>query len=146
MAERTVDEEIRLIPYYRNDAVSLPWYQDPDVCRQVDNRDTPYDAKLLHSMYDYLSAHGDCYYIEYNGVPVGDVSLRDSGEIAIVVCKKYQNRHIGRRCVTDMLKLAKEKGMEKATANIYSFNAQSRRMFMSVGFVQTDEEWYEYVL
>lgn len=70
MAERTVDEEIRLIPYYRNDAVSLPWYQDPDVCRQVDNRDTPYDAELLHSMYDYLSAHGDCYYIEYNGVPV----------------------------------------------------------------------------
>lgn len=45
-----------------------------------------------------------------------------------------------------MLKLTKEKGMEKATANIYSFNAQSRRMFMSVGFVQTDEEWYEYVL
>ncbi len=111
MAERTVDEEIRLIPYYRNDAVSLPWYQDPDVCRQVDNRDTPYDAELLHSMYDYLSAHGDCYYIEYNGVPVGDVSLRDSGEIAIVVCREYQNRHIGRRCVTDMLKLAKEKGM-----------------------------------
>lgn len=122
------------------------WYQDLDVCKQVDNRDKPYDTELLHSMYDYLCAHGDCYYIEYNGVLVGDVSLRDSGEIAIVICKEYQNKHIGRRCVIDMLKLAKEKEMAKVTANIYSFNAQSRRMFLSVGFRQTDEEWYEYVL
>lgn len=59
-------------------------------------------------MYDYLSSNGD-FYIEYEGELVGDVSLRDNGEIAIVVCKEYQNRHIGRRCVLDMLKLAKEK-------------------------------------
>lgn len=146
MSERIIDKEIKLIPYYRNDAASLPWYQDLDVCKQVDNRDTPYDVELLHGMYDYLCAHGDCYYIEYNGVLAGDVSLRDSGETAIVVCKEYQNKHIGRRCIMDMLKLAKEKGMAKVTANIYSFNAQSRRMFLSVGFRQTDEEWYEYVL
>lgn len=146
MIERIIDKEIRLIPYYRNDAASLPWYQDLDVCKQVDNRDTPYDVELLHGMYDYLSTHGDCYYIEYNGVLVGDVSLRDNGEIAIVVCKEYQNKHIGRRCVMDMLKLAKEKGMAKVTANIYSFNTQSRRMFLSIGFRQTAEEWYEYVL
>ena len=125
MKERIIDKEIRFIPYYRNDAASLPWYQDLDVCKQVDNRDKPYDTELLHSMYDYLCAHGDCYYIEYNGVLVG---------------------HIGRRCVIDMLKLAKEKEMAKVTANIYSFNAQSRRMFLSVGFRQTDEEWYEYAL
>ena len=80
MKERIVDEEIRLIPYYRNDAVSLPWYQDPDVCKQVDNRDEPYDLALLHSMYDYLSANGECYYIQYKGVLVGDVSLRNSAE------------------------------------------------------------------
>ena len=79
MKERIIDKEIRFIPYYRNDAASLPWYQDLDVCKQVDNRDKPYDTELLHSMYDYLCAHGDCNYIEYNGVLVGDVSLRDSG-------------------------------------------------------------------
>ena len=71
----------------------------------------------------------------------------DKGLCALVKrCKEYQNKHIGRRCVIDMLKLAKEKEMAKVTANIYSFNAQSRRMFLSVGFRQTDEEWYEYVL
>lgn len=69
-------------------------------------------------MYDYLCSNGDCYYIEYEGKLVGDVSLRDNGEIAIVVCKEYQNRHIGRRCVLDMLKLAKENEMDKVKANI----------------------------
>lgn len=41
MTERTVDSDIRLIPYYRNDAALLPWYQDPDVCKQVDTGTHP---------------------------------------------------------------------------------------------------------
>ena len=146
MTERIIDNEIKLIPYYRNDTASLPWYQDLDVCKQVDNRDTPYDLDLLHRMYDYLSTHGDCFYIEYKNELVGDVSLRANGEIAIVIRKESQNQHIGRRCVLDMIKLAKEKEMDRVTANIYSFNEQSQRMFLSVGFKQTSEEWYEYVL
>jgi len=146
MTERIIDKELKLIPYYRNDEVSLPWYQDLDVCKQVDNRDEPYDLELLHCMYDYLSSNGDCYYIEYEDKLVGDVSLKNNGEIAIVVCKEYQNRHIGRRCVLDMLKLAKEKGMSKVKANIYSFNKQSQTMFQSVGFIKTEEEWYEYAI
>lgn len=28
MTERIIGNQIRLIPYYRNDAVSLPWYRD----------------------------------------------------------------------------------------------------------------------
>lgn len=146
MVERIIDNEIKLIPYYRNDEASLPWYQDLDVCKQVDNREELYDVDLLHRMYDFLSTKGDCYYIEYQGNLVGDVSLRDDGEIAIVVAKEYQNKHIGRRCVLEMLKLAREKEMPAVTANIYSFNTQSMRMFESVGFVKTDEEWYRYDL
>nr|WP_288625763.1 GNAT family N-acetyltransferase [uncultured Roseburia sp.] len=146
MKERVIDNEITLIPYYRNDEVSLPWYQDPDVCKQVDNRDEPYTPELLHCMYDFLSTHDDCFYIEYKGVLVGDVSLRDNAEVAIVICKEYQNRHIGRRCVPNMLALAREKGMKTVKANIYSFNKQSQMMFQSVGFEKTKEEWYEYRL
>lgn len=146
MQERIVDNEIRLIPYYRNDEVSLSWYQDLDVCKQVDNRDKPYDIDLLHTMYDYLSSHGECYYIEYNGKFVGDVSLRDNEEVAIVVCKEYQNRHIGRRCVADMIALARSKGMQEIKANIYSFNTQSQKMFEALGFNKTAEEWYVYSL
>ena len=75
-----------------------------------------------------------------------DTSNKSVCEIAIVVCKEYQNRHIGRRCVLEMLKLAKEKGMGQVTANIYSFNRQSQRMFQSVGFEKTTDEWYAYKL
>ncbi len=31
----------------------------------------------------------------------------------IVVCREYQNRHIGRRCVLEMLRLAREKRMAR---------------------------------
>lgn len=142
MRSRIIDEEIKLIPYYRNDAVSLAWYQDLDDCKQLDNREKPYDLELLHNMYDYLSSHGNCYYIEYKGTLVGDISLRENAEVAVVVCKECQNRHIGRRCVLEMARLALENGMDAITANIYSFNTQSRRMFEAIGFYQTDEEWY----
>ena len=146
MKERIVDSEIRLIPYYRNDEESLLWYQNLDICRQVDNRNELYNINLLHRMYDFLCSHGECYYIEYRGKLVGDVSLRENAEIAIVVCKEFQNRHIGRRCAKEMLKLACEKDMDFVRANIYSFNSQSRHMFESIGFYQTGEEWYRYDL
>ena len=34
--------------------------------------------------------------------------------------------------------------MAQVTANIYVFNTQSQRIFRSVGFAQTDKEWYAY--
>ncbi len=39
-----------------------------------------------------------------------------------------------------------EQEATKHIAKKYSFNTQSQRMFQSVGFVQTDDEWYEYCI
>ena len=48
---RIVDEQITLIPYYRNDDISLLWYQDSEICKQVDNTDQIYDlTKLIKCM------------------------------------------------------------------------------------------------
>lgn len=146
MGARIVDREITLIPYYPNEDVALAWYQDKEVCKQVDNIDHTYSPENLRAMYAYLSTHGDCYYISYQGTLVGDASLRSNGEIAIVVCKEYQNRHIGRRCVANILELAREKGMPEVKANIYAFNTQSQKMFLAAGFFQTAEEWYAFPL
>ncbi len=146
MKERMVDEEISLVPYYPNEEVSLPWYQDLELCKQVDNIDFVYTSERLNKMYNFLSTHGDCYYIQFQGILVGDVTLQESGEISIVVCKEYQNQHIGRRCVLNILELAREKGLEKVTASIYSFNSQSRKMFESLGFIPVSEENYKYKL
>ncbi len=144
MKLRKVDDDISLVPYFPNEDVAIEWYQDKEICRQVDNIDQVYTLDRLRAMYGFLSTHGECFYIRYRGKLVGDISLRDNSEIAIVVCKEYQNRHIGRRCVLDMIKLAREKGMFEVKANIYSFNEQSRRMFQSIGFQPSGDEWYFY--
>ena len=139
---RIVDGEIRLIPYYPAPEATLSWYQDRELCLQVDGDPAPYTPEKLHRMYEFLNANGFCYYIEYQGRLVGDVTLRHNGEICIVVCREYQNRGIGRRCVQHMLALAKEQGMSEVRANIYAFNLQSRRMFLAAGFRKTEEEWF----
>ncbi|MCM1063988.1 MAG: GNAT family N-acetyltransferase [Eubacterium sp.] len=144
MNVRIIDENIALVPYYPNEAVALAWYQDKEVCRQVDNIDHVYSLDRLRAMYDFLSAHGECFYIRYKGKLIGDISLRDDSEIAIVICREYQNRHIGRKCVQDLLDLAKEKGMSEVRANIYAFNEQSRKMFQAIGFQPSGDEWYTY--
>lgn len=139
---RTIDPELRLIPYYPDYTTTLPWYQDLSLCKQVDNRDAPYDLELLQRMYDYLNAHGDLFYIQYQSTLCGDVCLQPSGEINIVIAKPFQNKHIGRRVIGELIALAREKGISELYAEIYSFNTQSQAMFQSVGFVQTEPQRY----
>ena len=141
MEKRVVDGEIVLVPYYPNEDVALAWYQDPVLCKQVDNIDFVYTLDRLRAMYGYLSTHGQCYYIEYRGTLVGDVTLKGN-EISIVVCREYQNRHIGRRCVRSMMALAREKGLTEVRAEIYAFNRQSQAMFQSLGFQPAGDDWY----
>ena len=143
---RKIDDDICLVPYYPNEDIAIAWYQDKEVCKQVDNIDDVYSLDRLRAMYHYLNTHGECFYIQYKGNLIGDISLQDTSEIAIVVCKEYQNQHIGRRCVLDMIKLAKEKGMSRIKANIYSFNKQSQKMFQSIGFQPSEDEWYIYTI
>lgn len=138
----SVEGNIRLVPYYPAYDTALAWYQDAQLCKQVDNRDSVYNLPLLKRMYHYLDTHGELFYIEYRGVLCGDVSLRTTGELAIVICKEYQNKHIGRKVIEKMLELARERGLAECFAHIYSFNTQSQKMFESIGFVPQDEERY----
>lgn len=142
MKVRQVDEEIKLVPYYPNYATALEWYQDIELCKQVDNRDTVYDLDLLKGMYRYLNRHGDLFYIKYKNRLCGDVCLQPNGEVNIVIAKPYQNRHIGRRVISEIIKLAKEKGIGELHAEIYSFNTQSQMMFKSIGFKEVSDEQY----
>lgn len=144
MQENDENSSVSLIPYYPNYETALAWYQDLQLCKQVDNIDYVYSLERLKAMYHYLDTHGECYYIQYGGILVGDVTLQDSGELSIVICKEYQNRHIGRECIQKMIERAREKGMHTVKANVYSFNTQSQKMFQSLGFQKVVEEHYEY--
>lgn len=137
---RIVDPEITLVKYYPNYQTALQWYQDPQLCKQVDNRDTVYDLPLLKRMYKYLDQRGNLFYIKYRGRLCGDVCLQHSGEVNIVIAGPYQNRHIGRRVLGEIIRLAREKQLNQLHAEIYSFNAQSRKMFTAMGFQKTGEE------
>ena len=142
MKTRIVDGEVKLVAYYPNYATALNWYQDLELCKQVDNRDTVYDMNLLKGMYKYLNNHGDLFYIKYKNRLCGDVCLQPSGEVNIVIAKPFQNKHIGRRVICEIIRLAKEKGMRELHAEIYTFNTQSQKMFQSIGFQKVDEEQY----
>ena len=54
MNSYTIDSEVKLVKYYPNYQTALKWYQDQELCRQVDNRDNVYDMDLLKAMYKYL--------------------------------------------------------------------------------------------
>ena len=142
MKNRIVDDEIVLVRYYPNYKTTLAWYQDLDLCKQVDNRDTAYDLELLKRMYSYLNKHGDLFYIKYKNRLCGEVCLQPSGEVNIVIAKPFQNKHIGRRVVNEIIQLAREKNMHELQAEIYIFNTQSQKMFQSVGFKKIDNERY----
>ena len=137
---------LRLIPYYPAYDEALTWYQDAELCHQVDNKDRVYDLPILKNMYQYLDSHGDLFYIESEGMLCGDVCLQENGEISIVICKEYQNRHIGRAVIGKILELARGKGYTECFAEIYPFNIQSRKMFASMGFAQKNEETFVYRL
>ena len=142
MESRIVDGEIRLINYYPNYTTTLAWYQDLDLCKQVDNRDSAYDLDLLKAMYKYLNKKGALFYIKYKNRLCGDVCLQPNGEVNIVISKPFQNKHIGRRVINEMIKLAKEKNIPELHAEIYSFNTQSQKMFQSIGFKKVNDEQY----
>lgn len=142
MNNRTINKEIKLVKYYPNYSTALAWYQDLELCKQVDNRDMVYDLATLKAMYKYLDKKGDLYYIKYKNRLCGDVCLQDNGEINIVIAKEFQNKHIGRRVIEEIIALAKEKNIQELYAVIYSFNTQSQRMFEGVGFKRIEGEKY----
>ena len=144
MEEIIIENNLKLISYFPNQEITLKWYRDLDVCKQVDNIDIPYTIERLDAMYNYLSSNGDCYYIEFNNTLVGDVSIFNDNEIAIVISKEFQNQHIGRKCINQMILLAKAKGIKELKATIFSFNTQSKKMFEAAGFKQVGKELYIY--
>lgn len=144
-----VDPDMELVKYYPNYARTLPWYQDKTLCKQVDNIDFVYDKQRLSRMYRYLSKKGECYYIKVRQDGrwhlIGDISLY-GGQVALVIAPEYQNRHYGRRAVAAILQRAREVGLEKVTAEIYDFNAQSRKMFTSLGFKEAEKGVFTYLI
>ena len=139
-----INPDLSLIPFYSAPEQALTWYQDLKLCKQVDNIDYPYSLERLEAMYNYLTSHGECYYIKFQDQLIGDISLYDENEIAIVICKEFQNKHLGRKCVSAIMTRAQEKGLSSVKAQIYDFNKQSQAMFHALGFHKTAKEEFSF--
>jgi len=64
--------------------------------------------------------------------------------ISIVVCKEFQNKHIGRKAVVAILSRSANIGLKYVDVEIYDFNKQSIKMFSDVGFQKVYKERYRY--
>ena len=53
-----ITPSLRLVPYYPAYETTLPWYQDAELCHQVDNQNRIYDLSILKNMYEYLNIDG----------------------------------------------------------------------------------------
>ena len=139
-----IEDGLRLVPYYPNEDECIKWYQDKQLCLQVDGTYETYSLERLRKMYSFLNENGELFYIEYEGKPVGDICLRNNEEVCIAISSEFQNRHIGRKCVRALIPLARTKKYRKMLAN--SFNKQSYRMFKEAGFMEYKPEWLVYYI
>lgn len=42
-----ITPSLRLVPYYPAYETTLPWYQDAELCHQVDNQNRIYDLSIM---------------------------------------------------------------------------------------------------
>ena len=136
-------DDISLVKYFPDYKLTLPWYEDVETVKMVDNADTPYDLDQLVKMYEYLNKNGDLFYIAYKNKLIGDCAIFDDNMVAIVVSKEYRGMKIGRKVLDRLITLAKEKDLAYLKAEIYDFNQVSQSLFKSHGFEKIGKEMYK---
>ena len=132
-----------LVKYFPSYKLTLPWYEDVETVKMVDNENAPYDIDQLKNMYGYLDRNGDLLYIAYKNKLIGDCAMFDDNMVAIVVSKEYRGMKIGSKVLDRLITLAKEKDLGYLNAEIYDFNQVSQSLFKSHGFEKIGKEMYK---
>ena len=132
-----------LVKYFPSYKLTLPWYEDVETVKMVDNENAPYDMEQLKNMYGYLDRNGDLFYIAYKNKLIGDCAIFDDNMVAIVVSKEYRGMKIGSKVLDRLITLAKEKDLGYLNAEIYDFNQVSQSLFKSHGFEKIGKEMYK---
>lgn len=136
-------DDLYLVRYFPAYKLTLPWYEDKETVKMVDNADAPYDIDKLKLMYEYLNKNGDLFYIAYKNNLVGDCAIFDDNMVAIVISKEYRGRKIGGKVLDRLISYAREKGKAYLKAEIYDFNEVSQNLFKSKGFEKIGKEMYK---
>lgn len=135
-----IDDTLRLRKYDGYHDFAFDWYQDPDTVLLVDGVKNTYSRDRLDKMYAYLDNIGELYFIEFlqndTFIPIGDVAFWKDDMPIVIGLPEYRNKGVGRRVVTALMDRARKLGFTEFHAGeIYRWNAPSRALFMSLGFV-----------
>lgn len=137
-----IDATLRLRSYDGNYQVAIPWYQDETVYYNSEGISDPAkmpDAEYVREMYEYLTSHGELYFIEVfengNFRAIGDVTLKAENPPIVIGVPKYRGKGIGTKVMGVILQRAKEIGIKKIFGStIYDYNTASRRLHENLGF------------
>lgn len=133
-----IGKKIRLVQFDFLREESLEWYQDPESMQDIIGKPVIYTREEIREMYLWQNKYGMLYYIEYElqgqFQTIGDVWLAED-DYAIVIDKKYRNRHIGRIVTQYFVKKAKVMDREFIiVSEIFNWNEASQRMFKNLNF------------
>lgn len=144
-----ISDKIRLRPLKRyHYHLALAWYRDKTILWYSEKTDEAFTLATIHRMYDYLSAKGGLYIVEYKETSwkmIGDVTLaNDCMPMAII--SDYQGLGIGSQVISGLINRARNQGMETIKlSGIYTYNHRSLAMYKKCGFKEThrdDEKIY----
>ena len=148
-----IDSSLRLRKYDGQAHLAFSWYQNPDVIHLIDNSREPYTLQRIKKMYDYLTQHGEVYFIEIlineNWMPIGDVSFWQEDMPIVIGNSDYRGHGIGKTVVQALIERGRQLGDERLyVREIYDYNTASKKMFESVGFyaIEKTEKGHRYAL
>ena len=149
----SIDSSLRLRKYDGQAHLAFSWYQNPDVIHLIDNSREPYTLQRIKKMYDYLTQHGEVYFIEIlineNWMPIGDVSFWQEDMPIVIGNSDYRGHGIGKTVVQALIERGRQLGYERLyVREIYDYNTASKKMFESVGFyaIEKTEKGHRYAL
>ena len=131
-----IEEGLRLVTVSGDHAFALRWYQNPDIVRMLDKyEDNEYDLIGIEWMYRFLARVGEVYFIESEGLLIGDVAMSPDDFNIMIGLPEYRGRGIGKKVIERMKERARELGYSKiAVKEIYDFNLPSIACFTKCGF------------
>lgn len=121
---------------------ALPWYSDPYVMKMSEGiSDRCYNRQDIQVMYDFLSEHGELYFIELKvsdeleeWLAIGDVTLMENN-LPIVIDPEYTRQGIGKKVMMRIIGRGIELGMTYfKVPEVYIHNEPSQKLFESLGF------------
>ncbi|MBX9101024.1 GNAT family N-acetyltransferase [Streptococcus anginosus] len=149
----SIDSSLRLRKYDGQAHLAFSWYQDLEVIRLIDGSREPCTLQRIKKMYDYLTHHGEVYFIEVltnaGWQPIGDVSFWQEDMPIVIGNSAYRGQGIGRTVVQVLIERGRKLGYKRLyVQEIYDDNEASKKMFESVGFypLEKTENGHRYAL